>query len=66
MSLALLTHDPQPTAVLDTDGSPRMVNLALSQLLGAKALNHARALLPGNLPELERARRAPADQQPGP
>ena len=55
MSLALLTHDPQPTAVLDADGSPRMVNPALSRLLGGKALDHARALLPGNLPELVRA-----------
>lgn len=55
MPIALLHHDPQPTAVLDADGSPRMVNPALSQLLGAKALNHARALLPGNLPELVRA-----------
>ena len=55
MPIALLPHDPQPTAVLDADGSPRMVNPALSQLLGGKALNHARALLPGNLPELVRA-----------
>ena len=55
MPIALLPHDPQPTAVLDADGSPRMVNPALSQLLGAEGLNHARALLPGNLPELVRA-----------
>ena len=55
MPIALLPHDPQPTVVLDRDGLALAANGALIRLLAGKALSQARALLPGNLPELVRA-----------
>ena len=55
MPIALLPHDPQPSVVLDRDGLALAANDALIRLLAGKALSQARALLPGNLPELVRA-----------
>ena len=55
MPIALLPHDPQPSVVLDRDGLALAANGALIRLLAGKALSQARALLPGNLPELVRA-----------
>ena len=55
MPIALLPHDPQPSVVLDRDGLALAANGALIRLLAGKALSHASALLPGNLPELVRA-----------
>ncbi|MBO4970247.1 MAG: PAS domain S-box protein [Pseudomonas sp.] len=55
MPIALLPHDPQPSVVLDRDGLALAANGALIRLLADKALSHASALLPGNLPELVRA-----------
>ncbi|MEJ3588595.1 MULTISPECIES: PAS domain-containing sensor histidine kinase [Pseudomonas] len=55
MPNALLPHDPQPSVVLDRDGLALAANDALIRLLAGKALSQARALLPGNLPELVRA-----------
>jgi len=55
MPIALLPHDPQPSVVLDRDGLVLAANDALIRLLAGKALSQARALLPGNLPELVRA-----------
>ncbi|MDN5404587.1 MAG: PAS domain S-box protein [Pseudomonas sp.] len=55
MPIALLPHDPQPSVVLDRDGLALAANDVLIRLLAGKALSQARALLPGNLPELVRA-----------
>lgn len=55
MPIALLPYDPQPSVVLDRDGLALAANDALIRLLAGKALSQARALLPGNLPELVRA-----------
>ncbi|MBP3934870.1 MAG: PAS domain S-box protein, partial [Pseudomonas sp.] len=55
MPIALLPHDPQPSVVLDRDGLALAANDALIRLLAGKALSQARAMLPGNLPELVRA-----------
>ena len=55
MPLALLTYDPQPSVVLDAEGSPRIANMAMSQMLAGKPLAEVHTILPHNLPELVRA-----------
>ena len=55
MSVSLLTHDPQPSVILDAAGTPLTVNPALSRLLAGKPLEAVRPLLPGNIDELVRA-----------
>ena len=55
MPVSLMTHDPQPSVVLDADASPRVANPALSRLLAGDPLCSVRAWLPGNLPALVRA-----------
>ena len=55
MPITLLQHDPQPSVVLDADGSPLQANAAMTRLLAGKALQQAPALLPGNVAELVRA-----------
>ncbi|MGO3029703.1 PAS domain-containing sensor histidine kinase [Pseudomonas helleri] len=55
MPVSLLTHDPQPSVVLDAAGAPLVVNPALSRLLAGTPLAEVRKLLPGNIDELVRA-----------
>ena len=55
MPVSLLTHDPQPSVVLDAAGTPLTVNPALSRLLAGTPLAEVRKWLPGNIDELVRA-----------
>ncbi|WP_282362798.1 PAS domain S-box protein [Pseudomonas sp. PS01297] len=55
MPVSLLTHDPQPSVILDAAGTPLTVNPALSRLLASTPLAEVRKWLPGNIDELVRA-----------
>lgn len=55
MPVSLMLHDPQPSVILDAEGSPLTVNPALDALLAGAPREQVRAWLPNNLPELVRA-----------